>query len=97
VTDDLDDGVYDGPAQIRCGDADHQARVRLTGRLDPIDGRFHWQGTIFADLGDHALGRPVTVAIEGQASHGRVAERTPWGTYAVTGVGLPPYAQVADT
>ena len=42
--------MYDGPATVQIGDDDRDVRVRLTGHLDPIDGHYHWQGTIFDTL-----------------------------------------------
>ncbi|KKW66615.1 monooxygenase [Mycolicibacterium elephantis] len=85
--------VYDGPATIRVNDADHGARVRLTGHLDPIDGRYHWRGMVFDCALDPTLRLPqrVSVSIEGRTSQGQLTEVTPWGTHCVCGVGLPPY------
>src|SRR3977135_222806 len=50
----IEDEVYDGPAAVQIGDDIHDVRVRLTGHLDPIDGRYHWQGTVFDTLPDEA-------------------------------------------
>ena len=43
----VEDDVYDGDATVHLGDATCLARVRLTGHFDPIDGHYHWQGTVF--------------------------------------------------
>ena len=88
------DDLYDGAATIRIAEHDRRARVRLSGRLDPIDGRYHWQGTIFDALPDDVLrqSQPVTVTIGERTAEGRVTERTPQGGYSVVGVGAPPYA-----
>ena len=88
------DDLYDGAATLRVGDDQRQVRVRLSGRLDPIDGRYHWQGTIFDALPDAVLTnpRPVTLTIGGRSAEARITERTPQGRYSVTGVGAPPYA-----
>jgi hypothetical protein len=88
------DDVYDGAATLRLGDEKRQVRVRLSGRLDPIDGRYHWQGTVFDALPDGMLTnpRPVTVTIGDRSAEARITERTPQGRYSVTGVGAPPYA-----
>ncbi|MDQ2636933.1 MAG: DUF4873 domain-containing protein [Actinomycetota bacterium] len=86
--------VYEGPAALRLHDnADHAVRVRLTGHLDPIDGRYHWRGMVFDWTLDTALRLPqeVCVSIDGRTSAGRLTEVTPWGTYRVTGIGEPPY------
>jgi hypothetical protein len=90
ITDDL----YDGAATLRIGDDQRQVRVRLSGRLDPIDGRYHWQGTVFDALPAEVLTnqRPVTLTIGNRSAEARITERTPQGRYSVTGVGAPPYA-----
>jgi hypothetical protein len=86
------DEVYDGAATIRLRDDEHVVRVRLSGRLDPIDGRFHWQGTVLQGLPDRIPMQPVTVTIAGESAQGRITERTQQGGYAINGVGAPPYA-----
>ena len=88
------DEVYDGAATIRVGDDGRQVRVRLSGRLDPIDGRYHWQGTVFDALPDAALTqpRPVTLTVGDRTAECRVTEHTPQGRYSVVGVGTPPYS-----
>lgn len=85
--------VYDGPADMRVGDAEHTVRVRLTGHLDPIDGRFHWRGMVFELASDAAprLPQPVDVSIGARTAQAQLTEVTPWGTYSVAGVGAPPY------
>jgi Domain of unknown function (DUF4873) len=86
-------GVYDGAAVLTLGDQDREVRVRLTGHLDPIDGHYHWQGTVFAKLPDDELRRSTTVslAIDGRSAPARITEQTPWGTHSIAGVGAPPY------
>jgi hypothetical protein len=88
------DDLYDGAATLRIGHDDRQVRVRLSGRLDPIDGRYHWQGTIFDALPEGVLTnpRPVTLTIGARSAEARITERTPQGRYSVAGVGAPPYA-----
>jgi hypothetical protein len=88
------DDVYESAATIRVGDDERQVRVRLSGRLDPIDGRYHWQGTVFEGTLDALLTqrRPVTLTIGERSADCRITERTPQGGYSVTGVGAPPYA-----
>jgi P-aminobenzoate N-oxygenase AurF/Domain of unknown function (DUF4873) len=91
-TDETDD-VYDGPASLRVGDTDYPVRVRLTGHLDPIDGRYHWRGTIFETIPDDVLKTPrVSLTVGEHTSAARITERTPWGTYSVAGEGAPPFA-----
>ena len=88
------DEIYDGAATIRVGDDEHRVRVRLSGRLDPIDGRYHWQGTVFDTPQDEVLtgSNPVTLTIGDRTTQCRITERTPQGRYSVVGVGTPPYA-----
>lgn len=86
------DEVYDGPATLGIGDDQHPVRVRLSGRLDPIDGRYHWQGTILDALPDGTGPRPVTLTIGERTAECRITERTQQGGYSVAGVGMPPYA-----
>jgi len=86
----VENEVYDGPAAVLIGGDGHDARVRLAGYLDPIDGRYHWQGTLFGDLPDAKLPQQVVLAVD-RAAEARITERTPWG-YSVTGVGPPPFA-----
>jgi hypothetical protein len=88
------DEIYDGAATILLGDDERLVRVRLSGRLDPIDGRYHWQGTVFDELSDEVLTgpRPVILTIGDRSAQCRITERTPQGRYSVAGVGTPPYA-----
>lgn len=89
------DDLYDGPAMVSVGGQDIPARVRLTGHLDAIDGRYHWQGTVFDVLPDSARARSaaVTLTISDRTSAARVVEQTPWGTHMISGVGEPPFVR----
>ena len=90
--------IYDGAATLTIGDACHPVRVRLTGRIDPIDGHYHWQGTVFSaqtdPLPDEALkqSRAATLTVGELSAPARIVEQTPWGTHSIAGVGAPPYA-----
>ncbi len=88
------DEVYDGAATIAVGDDRRRVRVRLCGRLDPIDGRYHWQGTVFDSMLDELLAhrRPVTLTIDGRTAECRITERTSQNRFSVVGVGSPPYS-----
>jgi len=88
----IQDEVYDGPAAVQIGDDIHDVRVRLTGHLDPIDGRYHWQGTVFDTLPDDNPPQRVRLAVGDRTAEARITERTPWGSYSVVGVGEPPFA-----
>jgi cation diffusion facilitator CzcD-associated flavoprotein CzcO len=91
-----DDATYEGAATLTIAGAAHPVRVRLAGHLDPIDGHYHWQGTVFgsAALPDEALkqARSATLTVGERSASARIIEQTPWGTHTVAGVGAPPYA-----
>ena len=91
------DDTYDGAATLEVAGASHPVRVRLTGHLDPIDGRYHWRGTVFGSpsrpLPDEVLrqARTATLTVGQRSAAARIVEQTPWGTHSVAGVGAPPY------
>lgn len=89
----VDDEIYDGPAVLTHNGEDYPTRVQLTGHFDPIDGQYHWQGMFFTELpGASVTGSKVSIRIGEHTAHGRVAERTPWGTLTVIGAaGYPPF------
>jgi cation diffusion facilitator CzcD-associated flavoprotein CzcO len=88
------DDTYDGPAVLTWAETYQPVRVRLSGRIDPIDGQYHWQGTVFDQLSDDLVrARAVTLAVGERGASARITERTPQGTYSIAGVGAPPYAQ----
>jgi cation diffusion facilitator CzcD-associated flavoprotein CzcO len=93
-----DDQTYDGLATLTIAGMSHPVRARLSGRLDPIDGRYHWQGTLFSSpaqpLPDEVLRqiRTATLTVGDRSAAARIVEQTPWGTHSVAGVGAPPYA-----
>ena len=72
------------------GDDEHTVRTRLTGHLDPIDGKYHWQGTVFGAQVDLPK-RPVAIATDARSAQARITEQTPWGSYSIAGIGAPPY------
>lgn len=82
---------YHGPAQV----AGTAVRVHLTGRWEPVDGRYHWGGRI--EPAEQVAGllrsgrRDVELRIAGRVSPARLAEVDPWGGIRVTGVGPPPW------
>lgn len=89
------DDLYDGPATVTLGGDEIAGRVRITGHLDAIDGRYHWQGTVFAPLPEAARVRAagVTLTIDDRTAAARVVEQTPWGTHMIAGVGDPPFSR----
>ena len=63
------------------------------GHVDPIDGRYHWQGTVFDTLPEGAkLPQQVTLSTGDDHAEARITERPPQGGYSVAGVGAPPFA-----
>lgn len=90
-----DTETYDGEATLTIAGDRHPVRARLAGHLDPIDGQYHWQGTIFGFfLPDEVVqqSRTSTLTVGERSAPARIVEKTPWGTHSVAGVGAPPYA-----
>lgn len=84
--------AFEGPANIQVSDEEHAVRVHLTGRLDPVDGKYHWRGTVFGALPEDVLRRPeALLTANGRTAAARLTERTPQGGYSVTGMGSPPF------
>jgi cation diffusion facilitator CzcD-associated flavoprotein CzcO len=89
--------TYDGAATLEIAGTRRSVRVRLTGHLDPIDGHYHWQGTMFGSPSEPLSGeilkqaRTGTLTVGERSSQARIVEQTPWGTHSVAGVGAPPY------
>jgi cation diffusion facilitator CzcD-associated flavoprotein CzcO len=91
---DVRDDAYDGMATLTVADTCRQVRVRLTGHVDPIDGQYHWQGTVFDQLPADLLTRvrAVTIAVGARSASARITEETAQGTHSIAGVGAPPFA-----
>jgi hypothetical protein len=79
------------------GDRAYPVELRLSGRFEPVDGRFHWGGRMTAGPEVAALLRSGRrdVVIGGTAGapdvRARLVELDPWGGIRVTGVGHPPF------
>jgi cation diffusion facilitator CzcD-associated flavoprotein CzcO len=87
------DDTYAGPATLSCAGICQQVRVLLSGHVDPIDGQYHWQGTVFDALPtDLIRARTVTIAVGDRSAPARITEETPQGNYSIAGVGAPPFA-----
>jgi hypothetical protein len=90
------DGWYRGPAVVRVGGDEVEAPIVLSGRFEPIDGRFHWNGRISADdrLAGHVRAGRLAATVRvpgGSEAPARLAEPDPWGRIRVTGTGRPPH------
>ncbi|MHA7653435.1 DUF4873 domain-containing protein [Mycobacterium sp. ML4] len=86
--------TYEGDATLEVGGVRHPVHVRLAGHLDPLDGNYHWQGTVLDTLPEDSLkqSRAGTLSIGRHSTSARIVEQTPWGTHSVAGIGAPPYA-----
>jgi hypothetical protein len=87
------DDTFAGPATLTSADICQQVRVLLSGHMDPIDGQYHWQGTVFDPLPVDLRARTVTLTVGERSASARITERSPQGTHSIAGVGLPPFAQ----
>ncbi|WP_019203015.1 DUF4873 domain-containing protein [Tsukamurella sp. 1534] len=91
-----DEGVYAGAAVLRSGDYEAVSPVRLSGHLEPLDGNYHWYGTVDdLEVGAALKKMPrgsVTVSVAGgEDVPAKVTDKTVWGTYRLVGVGAPPF------
>jgi multidrug efflux pump subunit AcrA (membrane-fusion protein) len=91
------DDEYAGPAVIQAGERRITVRVTLSGRFEPVDGRYHWGGRLapHSEVADLLRGgqRAITVQIgRRRAARARLAEIDPWGGIRLTGVSRPPWA-----
>ena len=84
-------GVFDGEAELDIAGAVSPVRVRLTGHLNPIDGRYHWQGLAYGAPEDVQAGKPAQLRIGNRSAAVRLVEKIPSGQLMVSGVGEPPY------
>ncbi|MBB5872998.1 hypothetical protein F4553_006432 [Allocatelliglobosispora scoriae] len=87
---------YAGPALLHTADLVHPVEVRLSGRVEPVDGRFHWGGRIDTDTATAELvragARGVALSIaDGTPVPVRLAEVDPWGGVRLTATGPPPW------
>ncbi|WP_349270339.1 hypothetical protein MPNTM1_01309 [Mycolicibacterium parafortuitum] len=86
------DGVYTGAADLIVDEARYAVRVRLKGSVNPFDGHYHWQGTVF-DAPDHVNpgGAQVRLCVDDHHAVARLVERTADGHLMISGTGRPPY------
>lgn len=91
----MDEG-YAGAAVLRSADVEVMVSVEVTGRVEPVDGRYHWGGRIVPAPEVAALVRDGKRTAElyvagGDPVPARLGEIDPWGGVRVTGVGRPPW------
>jgi hypothetical protein len=92
VTAPSDHNVYAGPASLVVAERRHVVRVRLKGFLHPVDGRYHWQGTVHDAPQDvRSGGQPVRLCIGDRDAVARLVERTSYGDLMISGTGHPPF------
>jgi len=87
---------YAGPVMVVAGDVTVRADARLTGHVEPVDGRFHWGGRLApnAELVGLVRGgaRAVLLRLDnGSSCDARLQEVDPWGGVRVAAVGSPPW------
>jgi hypothetical protein len=86
---------YEGPAEV----GELAVTVHLSGRWEPVDGRYHWGGRV-EPLDEVAAlvragRREVGLRIGERSAAARLAEVDPWGGVRITGVGAPPWPDTA--
>lgn len=81
-----DDDLYSGPATVD----GREVQVLLAGHLDPIDGRYHWRGTVLTPPPEGA-GNLVSITIGERTASAKFTERSQQGGYSIAGVGTPPF------
>jgi hypothetical protein len=87
---------YAGPVTVVAGDVTVRADARLTGHVEPVDGRFHWGGRLApnAELAGLVRGGARAVLLrldDGPSCDARLQEVDPWGGVKVSAVGSPPW------
>ncbi|MFF7360783.1 DUF4873 domain-containing protein [Streptomyces sp. NPDC008125] len=92
----MEDDGYEGPAVLVVEDrAEFTLRARLTGRFQPLDGRYRWYGRLEAHeeltrlVGNGSAGVVLRTA-EGDAV-GRITEPDLWNRYRIEGTSVPPF------
>jgi cation diffusion facilitator CzcD-associated flavoprotein CzcO len=92
-----DDG-YTGPATLVVAGAQIPVEVRLSGRVEPVDGRFHWAGRIAPHDAVSRLVRAGTRSAALRIGDGapvavRLGTIDPWGAVRVQATSPPPWPE----
>ncbi len=92
---------YDGPARLVVDGRTLSVHARLSGRFEPISGRYQWAGRLRPDEELAASVRPnATVRLEtdgGHTAEATIREQDPWGGFRISGTGRPPFDVPTET
>jgi cation diffusion facilitator CzcD-associated flavoprotein CzcO len=92
-----DDG-YAGPATLDAAGSEFSVQVRLSGRVEPVDGRYHWAGRI---VPQDAVARLVRTGVrsatlrigDGAPVAVHLGDVDPWGAVRVRATSPPPWPE----
>jgi cation diffusion facilitator CzcD-associated flavoprotein CzcO len=92
-----DDG-YTGPAMLAVAGSQLPVEVRLSGRVEPVDGRYHWAGRIAPQETITRLIRAGTRSATLRIGDGvpvavRLGDVDPWGAVRVQATSPPPWPE----
>jgi hypothetical protein len=92
----VSDDEYTGPATLIADGCAFTVQVRLSGRLEPVDGRYHWAGRVAAQDAITRLVRAgvrsATLRIGGSVPVPvRLGDVDPWGAVRVVATSPPPW------
>ncbi|HEY2670167.1 MAG TPA: DUF4873 domain-containing protein [Rugosimonospora sp.] len=93
---------YEGPVVLDAAGVTTHADARLSGHVEPLDGRFHWGGRLAPN--DELAGlvragtRSVRIRVaDGPPCDARLDEVDPWGGIRLSAAGRPPWPTEAAT
>jgi hypothetical protein len=94
----LSDELYAGPAALCCEGTEVVVAVRLSGQVEPLDGRYHWAGRIapqeaVSRLFDAGVRSAVLRIAGGPPVQVRLGDVDPWGAVRVTATSPPPWTE----
>ena len=97
----MTDDSYTGPATLVADGSALTVQVRLSGRVEPMDGRYHWVGRIAAQEAVIGLARAgVRSAMlrigDGAPVAVRLGDVDPWGAVRVQATSPPPWPDGAS-
>jgi hypothetical protein len=87
---------YAGPVVVTAGEVTVCGQARLSGRVEPVDGKFHWSGRVAPDPVLAGLLRDGIRSVRVSAGdrppcEARLDDVDPWGGVRLTGTGRPPW------